>query len=82
MIESLLRLVIDWCGRFTAANVLLLPTADVFVAFLWFRMRPVYRLVRVGLGADAEAYSAEYNRWWTNGGAPETREFLDRKNGR
>jgi hypothetical protein len=81
-IEAVLWPVLQWCGRLTSANALLLPTANVCVTFLWLRMRPVYRLVEVGLDADADAYSKEFIRWWTSGGAPKIRVALDRETGR
>ncbi len=78
LIDPLLRLVVQSCGRLTDANGLLLPTADVLVTYLWLRMRPTYHLVKTSLGANAEACSAEFNRWWAQGGAPETLVLDDR----
>ena len=52
----------------------------ILVAWLWLRMRPIYRLIKVSLGANAENYSAEFNSWWSNGGAPEMFVLDDRRN--
>ena len=72
-VESLLPFVIHSCGRLAATNRLLLPTADILVAFLWLRMRPLYRFIRVSLGANGDACSEAYNRWWSSNGAPKVR---------
>jgi hypothetical protein len=81
LIESLLQHLIQTCTRLTEANRLLLPTAEVLVTYLWLQMRPAYRLVKESLGTNAEACSAEFNRWWANGGAPETLVVYDRRTG-
>ena len=81
-VESLFQLLVHSCGRLTDTNRLLLPTAVIVVTFLWFRMRPIYRLVKAELGANADAYSAEFNLWWANGGAPQVLVLVDRASGR
>ena len=66
-------------GQLADVNRLMLPTAVVLVILLWFRMRPIYRLMRIGTEANAAYCSAAFNVWWAESGAPESLVLDDRR---